>query len=563
MKKHFAKILSAILLSGMVSGMIVGCGNESVSDSGSDGESSAAVLSGSTSEEEEKTASACPFERDELGIPDLQGETIKIWMPLTGQEIKWISNYSEYATIQHLQEALNVNFEFTHAPVGQEKDSFSIMLNSGNWPDIIWTGTESYYPGGLDMAMADGVMMSVDEYIGDDFTPNFKRVILDDEGRRKLFVNDNGQVVRMGARLITTDGEFGASCYVGPLIRKDYLEQSGLDKPVTIADWYEMLTKFKEMGIEIPYGWSSKGWDVTESSNTFVSAYGVNHTYMVTEDGKVVYSPITDAYKDYLTEMNKWYSEGLINPDFANQTNTDNIYPMLASDKIGALSEHLANYVQIYYPPVVASNPEKDLVPVQFPVLNEGDPLSRFRDAYYGVSGDPVITTKASNPEACVVLLDSLYNPEVNYIMAGTEGVTYNRGTTGEFSIDPIWYPNDSELDMRRQHSTLQWREVIDDNSTVPFYYSYPTQQEAFSIWNQATYDGNLPNGLTYTAEENELVAKYQTDIDTFVKEMKMKFMVGIESLDNFDAYVEQVKSMHIDDLVAVKQAALDRFNAR
>lgn len=556
-KRWLCGCMAALLIAGSV---FTGCASsggtsEDSKVEGSKAESSAAEES--TTAESEKTK----YTRDANGVPDLGGETISIWVPLAADELKWIQNYSEYDTMKNLQEKLNVKLEFIHPPVGQEQDSFSIMLNSGNWPDIISNAVDAYYPGKLNMALADKVMMPVDDYISDDYMPNFNRVILSDPERKKLFMNDEGQLIRFGSRLTTTEGEYGASCYIGPMIRKDYLKQAGMEAPETIEDWYKMLTAFKENGVKVPYGWANKGWDVTQGSNTFVSAYGLNNSFMVGTDGKVAFSPIQPAYKDYLTEMNKWYAEGLIDPDFATHSDADNVWPMLSNDETGAVAAHLATYVQNYYPVVSKDNPDKDLVPVQFPVLNKGDALSRFRDSYYGTSWDMVITTKAKNPDACVAFLDSMYAPEIFYTMYGTEGVTFERGDTGKYSVEPIWYPNNTELDMRRKHMSMFPR--IDDNSAVPFYYSNPTQQDGFKLWNQSGYDGNLPVALSYTEDESNTVSKYMTDIQTFVDEMRLKFIVGSEPLDNFDKFVEQVRNMHIDELTAIHQASLERYNAR
>ena len=53
------------------------------------------------------------------------------------------------------------------------------------------------------------------------------------------------------------------------------------------------------------------------------------------------------------------------------------------------------------------------------------------------------------------------------------------------------------------------------------------------------------------------------TDINTYRTEMTYKFITGQESLDNFDAFVEQIKSQDIEDAIEIQQAALDRYNAR
>ena len=44
---------------------------------------------------------------------------------------------------------------------------------------------------------------------------------------------------------------------------------------------------------------------------------------------------------------------------------------------------------------------------------------------------------------------------------------------------------------------------------------------------------------------------------------MQLKFITGQESLDNFDAYIEQLKDLGIEEWIAVEQAAYDRLQAR
>ena len=52
------------------------------------------------------------------------------------------------------------------------------------------------------------------------------------------------------------------------------------------------------------------------------------------------------------------------------------------------------------------------------------------------------------------------------------------------------------------------------------------------------------------------------TDIDTYVDEMTLKFIIGTESLDNWDSYVKTVYSMDLQDALDATQAAYDRYMA-
>lgn len=57
---------------------------------------------------------------------------------------------------------------------------------------------------------------------------------------------------------------------------------------------------------EKPVVMCSSGWKY------FLPAYGIDDDPSIDENGKVVYGFITQNYKEYLTELSKWYKEGLI-----------------------------------------------------------------------------------------------------------------------------------------------------------------------------------------------------------------------------------------------------------
>ena len=53
------------------------------------------------------------------------------------------------------------------------------------------------------------------------------------------------------------------------------------------------------------------------------------------------------------------------------------------------------------------------------------------------------------------------------------------------------------------------------------------------------------------------------SDINTYVVENQVLFITGQKPLSDFDAFIAQVKSMGIEEVEAVYQGALDRYNNR
>ncbi len=52
-------------------------------------------------------------------------------------------------------------------------------------------------------------------------------------------------------------------------------------------------------------------------------------------------------------------------------------------------------------------------------------------------------------------------------------------------------------------------------------------------------------------------------DINTYVDEMKAKFVLGTEPLSNLDKFQATIRSMGINVALAIRQAALDRYYKR
>ena len=93
--------------------------------------------------------------------------------------------------------------------------------------------------------------------------------------------------------------------------------------------------------------------------------------------------------------------------------------------------------------------------------------------------------------------------------------------------------------------------------------YNKGCQPDALTLWKEQGTSQTLSNFILYNTEEAETRSSYQADVDTYVKESLLKFVMGKEPLDNFETFQQNLKDMHIEDLIAVEQAALDRYNAR
>lgn len=505
------------------------------------------------------------YPTNESGYPDLGGETISIWFSMTGANAQATSNMEEYHVIKDLEEKFNCKFEFIHPPVGQEQDNFTIMMADTTLPDMIFcSGIDKFYPGGIEMAYSDGILYDYTDYIGEEYTPNFYNLIKDDDFLRKAVTDDEGRIIRLGAKICGS--EEADLTFVGNLIRKDYLEATGMEIPTTIDEWTAMFQAMKDNGVEYPLGiHCSGGNDLGPlfTSNMFSSAYGVSATdYFLKPDGTVAYGPYEDGYKDFIAKMNEWYEAGFINPDFATQTEND-IMSLCSSDRVGTALTHLYTYGTTYFVTTETEDPSKALVAAPAAVLNEGDALPGLRKSSRMLGDYKYITADCKNVEACVALLDALYLDDINIMLAnGEEGVGYNM----EDGVPVlVTMPSDASKDQLLGMVPQQWHtyEDTDLDYILTRKYNKGCQPEALKVWKEQGSDQTVSNFILLNEEETEVKSSYQADIDTYVRENLLKFLMGKEPIENFEKFQEDLKAMHIEDLIAIQQAALDRFNAR
>ena len=62
------------------------------------------------------------------------------------------------------------------------------------------------------------------------------------------------------------------------------------------------------------------------------------------------------------------------------------------------------------------------------------------------------------------------------------------------------------------------------------------------------------------TEDEASVVSMYMVDIQTYVDEMAVAFVTGTTPLSEYDAYVDALNKMNLQDLLKVKQAQWDRY---
>lgn len=488
--------------------------------------------------------------------------TLTVWMDISSQDVtNVVGDLQNLDILKTLEEKTGVHIELIVPPIGEGASNFSLMLTSGQYADII-IGFDNNYSLGGDAAIEEGIILDLKDLI-EKYAPNYQAARTASKYRAINTVTDSG------AMPYFCNMSFQDLCgktYGGPIIRQDLLDKLGMDAPVTFDDWHTFLTRSKdELGMSRGLGMACNG---ISKYNAFNAAFDFGMSDVAQggnfyiKDGKVCFGALSDGFLQYVTLMNQWYSEGLIDPDFTSTITFDDGIAMMSSDLCSATSEHggVLDYVNGLGQAV---NPDFKFVPVADPVLEAGQQLHYgFINGGAPISKAAAISSTCKYPEIAVKFLDQLYTDEgfmlCNY---GTEGKSYTL-VDGEPVFTDLILNNELGTATHMMcayaaHISWPFEGVLgrEDVSSLAGF---------AQVWDQNNdYSYSFPSGVTLNKEELEVYGDYFADIKTYVEEMTVKFIMGLEPLENFPAFQDQLNALGIDQVLAAYQAAYERYLSR
>lgn len=554
---------TCIILALLMVFSFAGCGGNTANNT-TEGKSSTSASGNSN----ETTAAA----GTDSSFAKFSGVQLTYWHPFSSTYIK---SLDENIVYQELEKITGIKIKFITPAAGQEDESFNLMIASGEYPDLI--ANRGYKGGGI-KAVKDGVYLKLNDLI-EQYAPNYTAVMAIKPDIARQTKEDDSTI--WSFKSIQIDDE---PSWAGPVIRKDYLDKLGLQMPETIDEWHTVLTAFKEkLNIETPMLLPLGRF---YAADVFTGTFGSSTGEFLNKDGTVVYGPIEPGFKDFLSLMNKWYKEGLIDKDFATRDDKS-LDAQMTSGKAGACATTFYGSFSAYDQAGKATEPAFNLVPAAYPVINKGDDVSKvlhIGNKNWNSKGcDLAVSTKCKNVEAAVRWIDYRYSADgymlFNY---GVEGVSYNwvNGPV-EFKYGSSFFHPELQEKIKTMHPeytdlVLNNPDGVDTNTASDKYKGPYVAQlrnplsfalsdavyEAMDIWSKPGKDYILPP-LSVTDSEAQVESDYMSQITTYKDEMMMKFIMGVEPLSNFDKYVTQIKGLNIDEVIKARQNQLNRFLGR
>jgi putative aldouronate transport system substrate-binding protein len=489
--------------------------------------------------------------------------TLTRFETMEGKVAMTMKSYGEMACYKELEKRTGITIKWIHPPIGQEQEQFNLVIASGDYPDMIFWDL-GQVPGGPATLLSNNVILKLNDLV-DQFAPNLKATYVRYPEARKQATRDDGtQYMFPFLQLDPATTRAG-----GPIIRRDWLVKLGLSSPKTIQDWYVVLKAFKEKdpngngkADEIPLI-AQKG-NSLEGYTSWTAPFGIIQGFY-NDHGVAKFGPIEYGYKLYLANMNKWYSEGLLDADFAT-CDGKNFDAKVTSDRAGSYIGRINNTLGRYMTLVRPNIPTFDLIGTAWPIGPAGKPYNIRSDMLAMASGTgTAITTKNKHVQETVRWLDYQYGTEGSLLMNwGIEGQSFTMvNNKPQFTDYIAKNPKGlALLDALAQFAPSSFQGNMAQEPEI-FYQSltWPQQRNTVKIWAAGGDTSLLLPQISPSPEESKRMGAIMNDINTYVAEMSTKFIMGAEPVSRFDEFVANIKNMGIEEALKIENAALSRYN--
>ncbi len=511
------------------------------------------------------------------------------WAVMNSKAQQTLSGYDEMLMYQELAKRTGVEIDFIHPTAGSTgSEAFQILLTSKELPDMVeysW----STYPGGAEAAIANKVIISLNEYLKE-YAPNYYDYMEGEKGKARDYLYKrqaltvNGNYYGFNYLAIGTTRGFS-----GIYVRKDLLDKWGLDIPKTIDDWTNVFATAKKNGVKYPLTGEDTLFGLS-GSQIFNNAWHVGKLFYL-ENDKVMFAPDKPAYKEYVKTMADWFKKGYVDPDYITNTSDAVLGRITSADSIAAYG-YVGSSLGKLIPSMIGNTEQPDfkVVACPYPLLKEGD--ESWFQSVSAVANDPAIAITTScgakdeeRYKDAIAWCDNLYSEEGAILKSfGVEGITYEKtkkkadeiGDDGEkykYTYTSIISddndPGREEIGAHSVEAALYHYMMPGSGPGInqhPDYldgfYVYPDQKDAIKMWNKDVKIAEthvLPN-CKMTDEETErknaLWAKCFDTLDAAVSNIIM----GKADISTYDAAVAKAKKDGMDEIKGIHQAAYDRY---
>lgn len=562
------KVVSLMLVSAMVAGMLAGCGSDSGSSKGgSSTETGSAAEASSSGETADDADDKSPITFE--------------YFNADGKNGNWDNPVAKAIT-----EATGVTLDVTYpvASQGDAKEDVALMIANDEYPDLVYakgSATDLYEAGAL-IDMTDLI---------EQYGPNIKKMYGAEMEKLKWSQDDPGiyQLSYSGVnqKTLTT----GGSCQ----IQWAALKENNYEYPKTLDEYEKMIKSYlaahpkTDDGLDmigITMSASDWHWMITlgNPAGLIADASPDNGQWIIDDEYNVHYKHVTDEEKEYFKWLCRMYNEGILDPNFATQTDDDYI-AKVASGRVVAITDAEWHYSQCEA--TLVADGKVDQTYVGLPVTLREDQVEKAL-MYQGttVGWGIGITKSCEDPVRAIKFLD--------YLCSDEGQILYHWGIEGEnYFLDDDGQPYRTDEEVAKSQSDPDYAKNtgIDNYTGFPIYgtgsysedgfpYTPTTKESVIANYNTAEKEGCeamgfemltdmfaqpeefdlLPYSALWAYQQPQELAEKQTILDEIAWPGLVKCVTGTE--DEFDGNWKSMVQELTDNGLADAEEAMTEFLA-
>lgn len=435
-----------------------------------------------------------------------------------------------------------------------EEEAFNLMMSSGNLADIIGYVDAS----SLEKLGRDGGMIPLNDLIKE-HAPNIQKVLDEDARFRQTAYSLDGNIYQIPKNQELKAAEFW-------WIRQNWLDKLNLKAPTTVDELHDVLYAFRNedpngngLKDEIPL-FDRAGW---KQPDEYLYLWDTSLEFYP-RDGKMKYEPLEENFKTGVSNMIKWYQEGLIDPEIFTR-GASSRDTLLGGDLGGCTHDWVstANYNSTLQETI----PGFQMVAIAPPADQNGvvkERVSRYPGVGWGIS------SQCKDPVTVIKFMDYFFTEEGSDLMNwGIEGDTFTRDADGsKHFTDTVLQSELTPIGYLRSIGAQYRIGMCQDGD-----YEYATMKEdgieANKLYNghDEWFDDSLPPyldgkmALKYTSDDETEYKNIMASIKPYVDEKFQSWILGVNDFDSeYDTFIKELKARGIDRALEINQKAYDTF---
>ena len=496
-----------------------------------------------------------------------------IYEELKPVEIEWLGFDSQGVPakdaeiVKIVEKKYNAKFNIWSVDASKWDDVLNVKMASGNIPDVIYMRNRN----NISKYASMGIIGELPIERIRSSAPNYAATVdaYDTEKVMWKICNVNGK--NYGFATIRLAGTYPSAL----IWRTDWLKNVGITKvPATISEFEKAIYAFRnddpdKNGKKDTYGFSNR------SLSAIYGAFGISageteggtlvcDTVKMLKSGKIVYSAIQPEMKPALTLLQKWYKDGVIDPEFITGENKGGYKYTSTAFVNSRIGVTLATSFYHYTPGGAASsdllkvNPSATIdfaAPIAGTDGKSGVPWNGY------IGGAQAFSTNCLKDERKVEtllkMLDDLYSDEsyADMCMYGLPNVDYVPTTkNGKAYFAPLPGVPAYTVAVSRQKGI----NVFD-------YFGNPDIAKKME-WERYDYaktyitDKNVKGYFNPPVPPTDEEAKYGETLRRLVEESYIKIITGEKSVDYFTEFVDTFKKNGGNETEAAMTVAYNKL---